>query len=49
MKKQEEYIPVKDYAKKHNMSFQNVYKQLSKGKLEGKKIGSFQLVKDIPS
>ncbi|MBK8807799.1 MAG: hypothetical protein IPO21_14590 [Bacteroidales bacterium] len=42
----EKYIPVKDYAIKHNMSVQNVYQQLKRKKLEGKKIGSYQLIKE---
>lgn len=40
----EKYIPVKDYAVKNNVSVQNVYQQLKRGKLKGKKIGSYQLV-----
>lgn len=39
------YIPVKDYALKHSMSVQNVYQRLKRGKLKGKKIGNYQLVK----
>lgn len=39
------YIPVKDYALKYSMSVQNVYQRLKRGKLEGKKIGNYQLVK----
>lgn len=38
------WIPVKDYAIKHNMTVQNVYQLIKKGKLEGRKIGSYQLV-----
>lgn len=38
------YIPVKDYAEKHNMSVQNVYQRIKRGKLKGKKIGSYQLI-----
>lgn len=44
--KAENYIPVKDYAAKNNCSVQNVYQQLKKGKIEGKKIGNYQLIKD---
>jgi len=39
------YIPVKDYALKHNVSLQNVYQLIKRGKLVSKKIGSFILVK----
>jgi hypothetical protein len=42
----EKYIPVKDYAIKYNMSVQNVYQQLKRKKLEGKKIGNYQLIKE---
>lgn len=42
----EKYIPVKDYAIKHNMTVQNVYQQIKRKKLEGKKIGNYQLVKE---
>ena len=38
-------IPVKDYAEKHGMTVQNVYQQLKRGKLEGKKVGC-QLIYD---
>jgi hypothetical protein len=41
----EKYIPVKDYAEKHKVSVQNVYQKLKRGKLVGKKIGSYQLIK----
>lgn len=40
------YIPVKDYAAKYQMTVQNVYNQLKRGKLTGRKIGSYQLVLD---
>lgn len=40
------YIPVKDYATKYEMSVQNVYQRLKRGKLEGKKIGNYQLILD---
>jgi hypothetical protein len=42
----EKYIPVKDYANKKNCSVQNVYYLLKTGKVQGKKIGSYQLVKE---
>lgn len=42
--KEAKYIPVKDYAAKHNMSVQNVYQRIKRGKLKGKKIGNYQLV-----
>ena len=45
-KKKETFIPVKDFAAKYNMTVQNVYMRIQRGKLEGKKIGSYQLVKD---
>jgi predicted DNA-binding transcriptional regulator AlpA len=45
MEMKEEYIPVKEYAKLKGFSLQWVYKLLREGKLEGKKIGSYQLVK----
>lgn len=41
----EKWIPVKDYAIKHNTTVQNVYQKIKRGKLEGKKIGNYQLVK----
>lgn len=40
------YIPVKDYAIKYGISVQNVYQRIKRGKLIGKKIGNYQLVKD---
>lgn len=40
------WLPVKDYATKKNMTPQNVYQQIRRGKLEGKKIGNYQLVLD---
>jgi hypothetical protein len=40
------YLPVKDYAIKHEMSVQNVYQRLKRGKLTGKKIGNYQLILD---
>jgi len=40
------YIPVKDYANKYEMSVQNVYQRLKRGKLQGKKIGNYQLILD---
>ena len=42
----EKFIPVKDYASKYNMSVQNVYQRIKRGKLTGKKIGNYQLVKE---
>ena len=42
----ENYIPVKDFAAKYNMSVQNVYQRLKRGKLQGKKIGNYQLILD---
>jgi hypothetical protein len=42
--KDEKYIPVKDYAAKYNMTVQNVYQRLKRGKLKGKKIGNYQLI-----
>lgn len=45
MEKQK-YIPVKDYAIKYSMSVQNVYQRIKRGKLQGKKIGNYQLVLD---
>lgn len=44
----ENHIPVKDYASKYNMSVQNVYQKLKRGKLKGKKIGNYQLILDSP-
>ena len=41
----ETYIPVKDFALKHGVSVQNVYQRIKRGKLKGKKIGNYQLVK----
>jgi len=46
MNEEKTYLPVKDYANKHNVSVQNVYQKLRRGKLEGKKIGSYQLIMD---
>ncbi len=42
----ENYIPVKDYSVKYNMTVQNIYQKLKRGKLKGKKIGNYQLVLD---
>ena len=42
----EKHIPVKDYAIKYNMTVQNVYQKLKRGKLKGKKLGSYQLILD---
>lgn len=48
MEQQKEiFIPVKDYAKKHSISVQTVYQRIKRGKLQGKKIGSYQLVKVV--
>ena len=44
--KNENYIPVKDYADKYNMKVQNVYQRLKRGTLKGRKIGNYQLVLD---
>lgn len=41
------YIPVKDFALKYKMTVQNVYQGIKRGKYKGKKIGGYQLVKDI--
>lgn len=40
------YIPVKDFATKYEISVQNVYQKLKRGKLKGKKVGSYQLILD---
>ena len=40
------YLPVKDYAIKYNISVQNVYQRLKRGKIKGKKIGNYQLILD---
>ena len=47
MKEKETYISVKDYSIKYNVSVQNVYQQIKKGKLIGKKIGNYQLILDV--
>jgi len=39
------YMPVKDYAAKHNISVQAVYQKIKRGYLESTKIGSYVLVK----
>lgn len=44
--RKENFIPVRDYAKKYNMTKQNVYQRLKNGSLKGKKIGNYQLVLD---
>lgn len=46
MEQKEKYIPVKDYATKYNISVQSAYQMIKRGKLIGKKIGSYQLIKD---
>lgn len=46
METDKNYLPVKDYATKYHMSVQNVYQQLNRGKLQGKKIGNYQLILD---
>ena len=38
------FIPVKEYANRHGITVQAVYQKLKKGKLKGKKIGSYQLI-----
>lgn len=38
------YASVKDYAAKRQVSVQSVYQKLKRGKLKGKKIGSYQLI-----
>jgi hypothetical protein len=43
---EKKYLSVKDYATKKKVSVQNVYQQLKRGKLKGKKFGSFQFVID---
>lgn len=43
----ETYLPVKDYAIKNNISVQNVYQRLKRGKLKGKKLGNYQLVSEL--
>jgi len=48
MEKQETYLSVKEYASKYNESVHNIYNLIKRGKLTGKKIGNYQLVKDIP-
>ncbi len=44
--KDKNWLPVKDYAVKHSVSVQNVYQKIRRGKLEGKKLGNYQLVLD---
>jgi predicted transcriptional regulator len=39
------YMPVKEYADKAGYTVQRIYQLLKEGKLKGKKIGSYQLVK----
>ena len=41
----ETYMPVREYAKCQGVTVQCIYQKLKKGKLTGKKIGSFQLIK----
>ena len=48
MEKEEKYLPVKDYAAKYKESVHNVYNLIKRGKVKGKKIGSYQLVFDAP-
>ena len=48
MENKEIFIPVKDYAIKYNQSVHNVYNLIKRGKVKGKKIGSYQLVLDMP-
>jgi hypothetical protein len=43
--KKDVYIPVKDYAILYKMSVQNVYDMLKRGKIMGRKLGNYQLVK----
>lgn len=40
------YIPVKDYSTKYNMSVQNIYQKIKRGTLKGRKLGNYQLVLD---
>lgn len=44
--KNQNWLPVKDYAVKYSVSVQNVYQQIKRGKLKGKKLGNYQLVLD---
>lgn len=48
IKKEQVYIPVKDYAIKYEESVHNVYNLIKRGNVQGKKIGSYQLVLDTP-
>lgn len=48
MNKEGNYLPVKEYAIKYEESLHNVYNLIKRGKLKGKKIGSYQLVLDTP-
>ena len=43
--KNETYMPVKEYADKTGYTVQRIYQLLKEGKLKGKKIGSYHLVK----
>lgn len=43
--KKDIYIPVKDYATLNNISVQNVYDKIKRGKLKGRKLGNYQLVR----
>lgn len=40
------FIPVKDYAGKHKLTVQAVYKRIKTGRLKMKKIGTYTLVQD---
>jgi hypothetical protein len=40
------YIPVSEYAKKHNLTVQGVYKRIERKTVDFKKYGGTYLVKD---
>lgn len=40
------YLPVSEYAKKHNITVQGVYKRIERGTVEFKKFGGTYLVKE---
>lgn len=45
MEIQENWTPVKDYAKVKGVSVQAIYEKIKKGKIQSKKIGTYTLVR----
>ena len=44
---QKSFIPVRDYAIKHQITVQAVYKMIKTGRIQSTKIGTYTLVRDL--